>query len=291
MTAPDEPRAPDQSLLLEKGQGKLGLTERTLIRIVRSSFEPGFFDQAMRFLQRTMGQAWIYYGSKNLTHLHGLERSGILDRHGSVVVVANHRSFFDLYVVTANVMRRGLKKRIIFPVRSDFFYTSWLGLLVNFCMSFLAMYPPLFRKREQSSLNLVALEELGALLGRGDMFVGLHPEGTRNRGDDPYSFLPPKPGVGRVIFEAKVPVVPVFIHGLGNNFFKQFLANFSKNGRKIHVVFGAPLQVDDLLAEPPSLRLFQTISERCMAGIAELGLEEKEIRRSSADALGPEPLD
>lgn len=271
------------SLLVEKGREKLSFTERSLIRIVRRSFRPGAFDRAMLHLQRTIGQAWIYYSTRKLTYLYGLERSGLLERRGSVIVVSNHRSFFDLYVVTANLMRRGLRKRIIFPVRADFFYTSWLGLVVNFCMSFLAMYPPLFRKREQAALNLIALEELGALLAQGDMFVGLHPEGTRGKGDDPYTFLPAKPGVGRVIFEAKVPVVPVFVHGLGNNLVQQIRGNFDGTGQKIHVVFGAPLDLNALLAEPASPRLFQAISDRCMSEIARLGAEEKSLREADAN--------
>lgn len=268
------------SLLVEKGREKLSFTERALIRIVRRSFRPGAFDRAMLHLQRTIGQAWIYYATRNLTRLYGLERSGLLEERRSVIVVANHRSFFDLYVVTANLMRQGLRKRIIFPVRADFFYTSWLGLLVNFCMSFLAMYPPLFRKREQVALNLIALEELGTLLRQGDMFVGLHPEGTRGKGDDPYAFLPAKPGVGRVIFEAKVPVVPVFVQGLSNNLVQQVRGNFDGTGERIRVVFGAPIELDSYLSEPASPRLFQAISDRCMSEIARLGAEEKALRAS-----------
>jgi len=282
MKNPGEPGPRASSLLVEKGREKLSFTERSLIAIVRRSFEPGAFDRAMLFLQRTIGQAWIYYATRKLTRLHGLERSGLLEWRGSVIIVANHRSFFDLYVVTANLMRAGLRKRIIFPVRADFFYTSWFGLLVNFCMSFLAMYPPLFRKREQAALNLIALEELGSLLRQGDMFVGLHPEGTRGKGDDPYTFLPAKPGVGRVIFEAKVPVVPVFVHGLGNNLVQQVRGNFNGSGPTINVVFGAPIELDQLLAEPGSPRLFQAISDRCMSEIARLGSEEKALREHAA---------
>jgi 1-acyl-sn-glycerol-3-phosphate acyltransferase len=280
MTASKRPAAASESLLLEKGKSRLSFTEQKLIAIVRRSFRPGRVDRLMRFFQATLGQAWIYHATQRLCHLHGLERSQILETSGSVIVVANHRSFFDMYVVTANLMRRRLSKRIIFPVRSDFFYTSWLGLVVNFLMSFLAMYPPLFRRGEQAALNLFALEELGTLLRGGEMFVGLHPEGTRKKDDDPYTLLPAKPGVGRVIFEAKVPVVPVFINGLGNNALAQVWGNFTGRGRAIHIVFGAPVALGDLLAEAPSTRLFQTISDRCMKEVAALGQEERAFRNA-----------
>jgi 1-acyl-sn-glycerol-3-phosphate acyltransferase len=281
MTAPERRPASAESLLIEKGRGRLSFTERKLIAIVHRSFRPGRVDRLMRFFQATLGQAWIYHATRRLCHLHGLQRSRILETSGSVIVVANHRSFFDMYVVTANLMRRKLAKRIIFPVRSDFFYTSWFGLGVNFLMSFFAMYPPLFRRADQVALNLISLEELGTMLRSGEMFVGLHPEGTRKKDDDPYTFLPAKPGVGRVIFEAKVPVVPVFIHGLGNNLFRQVWGNITGRGERIHVVFGAPVELGDLLADTASARLFQSISDRCMAHVAELGQEERALRAAT----------
>src|SRR2546429_6871258 len=36
-------------------------------------------------------------------------------------------------------------------------------------------------------------------------------EGTRNKSDDPYSFLRPQPGVGKLIKDANPQVVPIFI--------------------------------------------------------------------------------
>ncbi len=57
-------------------------------------------------------------------------------------MVSNHRSFFDLYVVSSVIVKRGLEQRLMFPVRSQFFYDSPLGLAVNGAMSFFAMYPP-----------------------------------------------------------------------------------------------------------------------------------------------------
>jgi len=65
-------------------------------------------------------------------------------------------------------------------------------------MSFLAMYPPIFRERSRAALNLVGLDELAWLLRRGGTFLGIHPEGTRGKGDDPYTLLPAQPGVGRI---------------------------------------------------------------------------------------------
>jgi 1-acyl-sn-glycerol-3-phosphate acyltransferase len=255
---------------------QLSFLERLNVRIVRRSFEPGWLDRCLRFLQRTIGQAWIHHSTKHLRHVHGPLPA--LEGNESVLVVANHRSFFDLYVITAELVRRGLKKRIVFPVRSGFFYDSPLGLFVNFWMSFLAMYPPLFRDRKKAAVNLKSLDELGFLLSRGGVFAGLHPEGTRNKSADPLAFLPAQPGVGRVIYRARVPVVPVFVNGLGNDIVRQVRSNWSKVGEPIHVVFGEPVDFGDLLEQKPSPRVFREISERCLQAIGQLGEHEKALR-------------
>lgn len=281
--SPPSPRPPRPDLL-RAGKGRLSFFERLSLRVLRASLEPGPCNRFLQWCQRHVGQAWIHAATRNLLHVRGWERLPDLSGPESILIVANHRSFFDLYVITAELVRRGLKKRIVFPVRSQFFYDSPFGLVVNFWMSFLAMYPPLFRDRKKAALNLHSLEELGFLLHRGDVFVGIHPEGTRKRDDDPYSFLPAQPGVGRIIYQSRVQVVPVFIHGLGNNILQQIRQNFSRKGTPIHVVFGEPLSFNELLDQKASPRLYRQISERCMEAIGALGQEEKQWREASSAA-------
>jgi 1-acyl-sn-glycerol-3-phosphate acyltransferase len=196
----------------------------------------------------------------------------------SYILVSNHRSFFDLYVIFGDLVRRGLKHRIVFPVRSKFFYDNPLGLFVNGVMSFFAMYPPLFRERKKLILNPTSLDELSWLLQRGGMVAGIHPEGTRKKDDDPYTFLPAQRGVGRIIQGARVPVIPVFINGLINDLPRQVESNFDGTGQKIHVVFGEPIDFGTLLDEPPSAKTEQRIADRTLEVIGELGQQEKRLR-------------
>lgn len=284
MTAPlSEPKGPSPERRradLFDFADRLRFFERFSIRLVRATFRPGPVDRVLRFFQRTIGQAWIHHATKHLRRVHGEEFVPELGEGRSVLVVANHRSFFDLYVITAELVRRGLRKRIVFPVRANFFYTNPLGLLVNFWMSFLSMYPPIFREPKRAALNLASLDELGRLLSEGSMFVGLHPEGTRNRGSDPYSFLPAQPGVGRVIHSARtLDVVPVFVNGLGNDLWKQVRGNFTRKGPPISIVFGPAVPLEDLLAERASPRVYREISERCMAAIAACATRERALSR------------
>jgi len=279
--------------LPQLARGRLSFRERAILRLVRASFGGGLLSRLLPLFQRGIGQSWIYHATKNLCRVEGLE--GVLSlmepavpggARRSILLVANHRSFFDLYVITARLTRAGMKNRMVFPVRSGFFYDRWLGLLVNFLMSFLAMYPPLFRERRKGALNLACLDELAWLLSNREVFVGMHPEGTRNQGADPYSLLPARPGVGRLVHTARVPVVPVFINGLKNDIWRQIRGNFDGTGSPIHVVCGEPIDYDDLLAEPASPRVFQQIAERTLEHIGALGERERALRQADPQSQG-----
>jgi 1-acyl-sn-glycerol-3-phosphate acyltransferase len=264
--------------LVVTGEKRLGAMERVIIRFVRGTFRRGLVDVVVRKLQRAIGSTWIHHFTKHLRHVYGEERLPVLERGQSYILVSNHRSFFDLYVVFGHLVRKGLPHRIVFPVRSAFFYTTPLGLFVNGVMSFFAMYPPIFRERRQLALNPTSLDELAWLLRRGGMFAGLHPEGTRKRDDDPYTFLPAQRGVGRVIHQARVTVIPVFINGLINDLPRQILSNFDGTGRRIVVVFGDPIDFTDLYEKPGSQRVHQAIAARTLEAIGKLGAEERAHR-------------
>ena len=269
--------------LISAAGDRLSALERAQIRWIGKTFEPGRMDHTLRTLQRVVGSTWIHHFTKHLRHVHGLERLPPLSPDKSYILVSNHRSFFDLYVVTGHLVRNGLEHRILFPVRSNFFYDTPAGFFVNGIMSFFAMYPPIFRDRKRAALNLLSMEELAWLVRQGGTFVGIHPEGTRKKDDDPYTFLPAQPGVGRVIHASRATVLPVFINGLINDLPRQVLSNFDGTGKDIHIVFGEPVDFGDLLDKNGSPRTYKAIAERCLEVIGELGQEEKRLRASSSD--------
>ncbi len=268
--------------LLDFGEDMLTPVERFQIRFVRRTFESAAADRVVRLMQRHIGANWIEQSIKNLRHVHGLDRLPRFDRDASTILVSNHRSFFDLYVVTAYLVKRGMPQRLVFPVRSQFFYDKPLGLAVNGLMSFFAMYPPVFRERKRAALNLASLDEVVRLLKHGGAFVGLHPEGTRNKTDDPYALLPAQGGVGRIIQAArgKATVIPVFVNGLGNDIVRQVGENFMKKGGPVTVVFGKPIDFGSMLDGAPSPRLHRRISEHSLEAIRALGEEDRAIRAS-----------
>ena len=264
--------------LIEAGRESLSPIEKLQIRVIRRSFEPGTVDATLRWCQRNVGARWIDLCTRNLRHVYGLDRLPKLDPQKSYVCVCNHRSFFDLYVVTALLVLEGMPHRMLFPVRSNFFYDRPLGFAVNGVMSFFAMYPPVFRERQRAALNLAGMDEVAWLARRGGAFIGMHPEGMRNKDGDAYTFLPAQSGVGRIIRQADVEVIPVFINGLLNDIVEQVSSNAKGSGVPIVVCFGRPIDFGGLLQENPSPRLYKKIAERSIDAIRELGEEERGIR-------------
>lgn len=272
--------APLQRALLEYDASQLSAVEQRQIRFVRKTFESGPLDRAIRVAQRVVGSTWIDFVLDNLRHVQGLEHLPPFDPKASYICVANHRSFFDLYVVTAYLVRRGMPHRLMFPVRSKFFYDAPLGLAINGLVSFFAMYPPIFRERSRAALNLASLDEVTRVLRAGGSFVGLHPEGQRSKGDDPYELLPAQGGVGRIIQASGATVIPVFVNGLGNDFVKQVGSNFTRTGAPVTVTFGPPVDFGNQLAQPPSPRLHKKLSEQALDAIRALGEADKALRAS-----------
>jgi len=277
-TPPPPPGPQERPDLVAVGNATLRPIEKLQIRVIRRSFEPGAVDSTLRWFQRNVGARWIDLCTRNLRHVYGLDRLPELDPKKSYVCVCNHRSFFDLYLVTTLLVLEGMPHRMLFPVRSNFFYDRPLGFAVNGAMSFFAMYPPIFRERQRAPLNLAGIDEVAWLARRGGAFIGMHPEGTRNKDGSAYDFLPAQSGVGRIIRQADVEVIPVFINGLVNDIVEQVTSNAKKKGVPIVVVFGKPVDFGGLLEETPSPRLYKRIADRSIDAIRELSLEEKGIR-------------
>lgn len=264
--------------LFEAAKNRLSWIERANIRFIHKTFQTPSVDRILTLLQRVVGAGWVHVCTRHLRIVHGLDRLPAPDAGRSFILVSNHRSFFDMYVANMVLFRAGHRNRLLFPVRSTFFYDHPLGFLVNGLMSFWSMYPPIFRDRKKASLNHAAFNELILAMKHGGRSAGIHPEGTRKKDDDPYTFLPAQSGVGRAIHQARVPVYPVFIHGLGNDLVRQVLGNFTRKGKKIILVFGAPIDFGTMLDEPGTGRTYKLIADRTLEVIGTLGQEEKRLR-------------
>ncbi len=257
---------------------RLTWLERANVAFIRRTFDWWWLDRFCAWGCRVPGAGWVYFCTRRLLQVHGLDRLPPVNTLERVILVSNHRSMFDMYVINAVLYRRGFRPRLLFPVRANFFYDHWAGFFVNAVMSFWSMYPPIFRDRHRLSLNHTAMSELATAVANGRS-AGIHPEGTRNLSDDPYTLLPAQNGIGRLIHQAEgATVIPAFINGLSNNLLKQIAGNFNGSGTPIHVVFGAPLDLDDLRQSTASTKTYRDIAQRTMTAISDLGQQERKIR-------------
>ena len=83
-------------------------------------------------------------------NVFGLENVEKTDFDRPLLLVANHRSFFDMYVVSSVMFRQTTHPMILyFPVRAKFFYDNPVGWFVNLVMGWFSMYPPFFREERE----------------------------------------------------------------------------------------------------------------------------------------------
>lgn len=146
--------------------------------------------------------------------LYGLEN---LPRTGGLVIAANHQSYLDPPILGGTVPRE-----IHFMAKATLFRKPVLGPLIRYLNSI-----PVTRSGQDLTSLRAALDVLeagGALL--------IFPEGTRSRTGQ---FLKATGGIGLLIRQSGVPVLPVYIQGT-----RGALRRIFKH-RGLKVYFGLPL--------------------------------------------------
>jgi 1-acyl-sn-glycerol-3-phosphate acyltransferase len=240
----------------------------------------GSWKRFWTFCQRHIGSLWIYLATYNLMNVFGIENVENSDPTRPLVLVANHRSFFDMYTVSSVIFRRTKRPvKLFFPVRAKFFYDNPIGWFVNFVMGWFSMYPPFFREAGEArkrEFDKYSLERLIQLCSEpAPNVIGFHPEGKRNLEGGPYDFLPAQPGIGKILYASRPQVIPVFIAGLGNDLPKQIMGNWT-GGPKVRIWFGQQIDLSDFYEKGDRIRTHKEIADHLMAKIGELGDNDRE---------------
>ena len=229
----------------------------------------------------------IWLGLGKRLFVHGLDNIKDLNRSSRVVIAANHRTFFDFFVITwVNYTYTQFPRRIFFPVRSNFFYDTLIGTFLNGLMGGYAMFPPIMRDEKKKGFNQFAIDRLVAELEEQPAIVGFHPEGTRNKTNDPYTLLKARPGIGKLILRSGAHVtIPIYIIGPTNNLLLDFWRNwFDATNHPIHVWYGSPITREDLgQLDPHKKEDHQAASEYCMSRIQDLVEQHKQHISPSAE--------
>lgn len=240
-----------------------------------------------RFYLGYLGSPFVWFCCCRRLKVVGAEHIADLGPEDRVLMVSNHRSFFDFFAIAHTVFFRSrASRRVFFPVRSSFFYESLVGTVINLATASMSMFPPILRDPERKGWNRFAVDRVLYELSRPGTLVGVHPEGKRGRGPDPYEFLPAQPGVGRMAVESDAKVVPFFILGMTNDLWGEIKANWlDPESRPMRLYIGPPVPLDDLRREESCRRTWFAAAERCMEHIGALADQQR-----ADDEVGPPPL-
>jgi glycerol-3-phosphate dehydrogenase (NAD(P)+) len=157
---------------------------------------------------------------------------------GPVILAANHRSFFDPFVIGTMTRRP-----VYYVAKKELFtYSRILSWLLNALGAF-----PVDRGGSDQETIATATH----ILNRGDIVL-MFPEGTRTR---PGSLGRPRRGVGRLALETGAPVVPIAIIGT-----EDIRRGWRIRPRKVRLRAGRPLHFPTV--ENPSPTLAGAVTDR-----------------------------
>ncbi len=257
--------------------------EKVAVSLFRFANETPSIKRAQTMFHDQFTRRWVALTVCNRLFVDGLETVHALAPDRGVLLCSNHRSFFDMYVTMLVLFHNKVSwlKRVYFPVRSDFFYETPAGVFLNAAIGGGTMYPPIFRDRSRAPLNDDAVARISRFLGERGSLVGMHPEGTRNKTNDPYTLLPSQPGIGQMVLRGKPIVLPMFINGLNNDFAAQTRMNWRAGTHVLDPViltFGEPVDYDEFTKTTPRLALYKRSADRIHEHLHDLGQHEKKLR-------------
>jgi len=264
MVAPDNSRALDRLPQGDTGRAPGGPCPRfpdDALRGWERNAEPLWRGFNTNPALKWIGMTWLWWTSRiwmrvatlRLWNHSGIEHLKALDADKpprGILLVGNHRSFFDMFVASTILWwTTDLVQRIYFPVRAKFFYESFAGVVVNFFFAGGSMWPPVFRDERKAELNPIGLEQMAWVADRPGTILGIHPEGTRGKGPDMHYIQPARRGVGELIKRCHpdMLVLPFFVGGMTNDIGMEVARNFnhSKIGDGIRYNFGKPVRAGD----------------------------------------------
>lgn len=269
------------------GDVQLSRFEQFALNLGRRTQENDAYKRAQYYYLSVVTRLWVRRVVGRRTYAHNVDWLLDFEPDRGVMFAANHRSFFDQWINMLCMFEGGARWpwRLFFPVRSNFFYEKPAGMLVNFAIGGGTMYPPIFRDRKKAALTKDAVDRVIDFLQTPGTCVGVHPEGTRNKGPDPYELLPAQPGIGQMVLQARPIVVPFFVNGISNSFLEAMTNTRRPNARRDHpiiVVYGDPIDYSEFTKSKPRAALYKKTSDLIREQIIALIPKEQEIRARCA---------
>jgi 1-acyl-sn-glycerol-3-phosphate acyltransferase len=180
---------------------------------------------------------------------YGLEN---IPEAGPFVVVANHASFLDPYLIGFTSIHR----QVGFMAKEELFQVPIFGQIIRYCGAF-----PVKR----GVLDKTAIERFHDFLHSGKPLV-VFVEGTRTLTGEQQKA---KKGSGMLLYNARVPVIPAYIDGTFHCWPKGKL--LPRPG-KTSVTYGSAIFLENLYQEKAEKITYEKIADKIMESIARLKL-------------------
>ncbi len=174
-----------------------------------------------------------------------------IPRHGSLLVISNHLSFVDQFLISVNLGRKA-----VFMAKKELFRSRLLSFLVY---SFGA-----FPVRRGGILDRAALQQANQVLDSGQALV-MFPEGARNRKAE---LRRAYPGSAMIALHNNVPILPIGITGLEYADIKSPLWNLIHRPL-VTVTIGRPFHLPPVEGKATKKDLLR-LGDHIMEHIAEL---------------------
>ena len=170
----------------------------------------------------------------------------IVPYEGPVILAPNHFSFLDHFFIAVL-----LRREVQFMAKSQLFKPP----VLDFILTHGGTFPVRRGQKDQE-----AFDTAYTILNRGATVL-MYAEGGRSRSK---RLGEPKPGLGRLVMESGVPVVPIAIHGSQN-------VRELKRGRispKVTVQYGKPILYERV--EHPTRDQSQAVADEVFARVEEM---------------------
>lgn len=190
--------------------------------------------------------------------VHGREN---LPRRGPGIIASNHLSTIDSVFVPLVIPRK-----VTYLAKSQF--TTGRSLGAWFRRTLMRTIGQLSIDRSGGAASAQGIAAGAGVLANGQL-LGIYPEGTRSPDGRLYRG---RTGIARILVEANAPVVPVAVFGTPEVMPKG--AKFPRLGRRVIVVFGAPLDFSRYAGILEDRFVLRAMTDEIVLAIAKLSGQE-----------------